>query len=174
MARPNRPSDCKPDICDLARKFCMLGATDDELAELLAVEPATIAGWIAGFPDFAAALRQGRAIADATAAERLFQRAIGFSHEVEKVVQSGGKPVTVKYIERYPPDTTALVFWLKNRQRARWRDRPEPEPEFATDDALAELEAAGLRARERARDGRAAAPGDSPPPTGSEEALPSR
>jgi hypothetical protein len=87
MAKPARPADCKPDICDLARKFCMLGATDEDLAELLEVEPATIADWIAGFPDFAMALKQGREIADATAAERLFQRAIGFSHEVEKVVQ---------------------------------------------------------------------------------------
>ena len=128
MAKPTRPTDCKPDICDLARKFCMLGATDDDLADLLAVEPATIDAWIEGFPDFAAALMQGRDIADATAAERLFQRAIGFSHEVEKVVQSGGKPVTVKYIERYPPDTTALIYWLKNRQRGWWCDKPEPEP----------------------------------------------
>ena len=126
MAKPARPNECKPDVCDLARKFCMLGAMDDDLADLFEVDPATIADWIANFPDFAAALKQGREIADATAAERLFQRAIGFSHEVEKVVQSGGKPVTVKYTERYPPDTTALVFWLKNRQGGRWRDRPSP------------------------------------------------
>jgi hypothetical protein len=57
MAKPARPTDCKPDICDLARKFCMLGATDEDLAELFEVEPATIADWIAGFPDFGAALK---------------------------------------------------------------------------------------------------------------------
>ena len=109
---------------------------------------------ISGFPEFAAALKQGREIADATAAERLFQRAIGFSHEVEKVVQSGGKPVTVKYTEHYPPDTTALVYWLKNRQRGWWRDKPEPEPATVSNEALAELEAAGERARNYARDRR--------------------
>jgi hypothetical protein len=76
----------------------------------------------------------------------LFQRAIGFSHEVEKVVQSGGKPVTVKYTEHYPPDTTALVFWLKNRQRGRWRDKVEPEA-AVSNDFLAELDAASARAR---------------------------
>jgi hypothetical protein len=158
MAKPASPTDCKPDISDLARKFCMLGATDEDLAELFEVEPATIADWITGFPDFGAALKQGREIADATAAERLFQRAIGFSHEVEKVVQSGGKPLTVKYTEHYPPDTTALVFWLKNRQRARWRDKPEPEADTVSNEALAELEAAGERARNLAREWRAAAP----------------
>jgi hypothetical protein len=81
-------------------------------------EPKTLAKEL-DVPMLALSQQQGREIADATAAERLFQRAIGYSHEVEKVVQSGGKPVTVKYIERYPPDTTALVFWLKNRQRER-------------------------------------------------------
>ena len=147
MAKPAHPADCTPDVCDLARKFCMLGATDDDLADLFEVEPATIDDWIARFPDFAMALKQGRDIADATAAERLFQRAIGFSHEVEKVVQSGGKPLTVKYTERYPPDTTALVFWLRNRQPGRWRDKPAPEPDTVSHDMLAELEAAGERAR---------------------------
>jgi len=79
-------------------------------------------------------------------------------------VQSGGKPVTVKYTERYPPDTTALIYWLKNRQRGWWRDKPEPEPQPNTvsNDALAELEAAGERARNLVRDWRATAYGDSP------------
>jgi hypothetical protein len=129
----------------------MLGATDDDLAGLFEVEPATIADWITGFPDFAAALKQGREIADATAAERLFQRAVGFSHEVEKVVQSGGKPMTVKYTEHYPPDTTALVFWLKNRQRGRWRDKVEPKA-TVSHAFIAELDAASERARNYARE----------------------
>ena len=61
-------------------------------------------------------------------------------------MQSGGKPVTVKYTEHYPPDTTALVFWLKNRQRGRWRDKVEPEADVSND-FLAELDAASERAR---------------------------
>jgi hypothetical protein len=48
MAKRARPTDFNPDICDLAAKFCMLGATDDDLAGLFDVEPATIADWIAG------------------------------------------------------------------------------------------------------------------------------
>jgi hypothetical protein len=145
---------------------------NDDLADMFEVDPATIADWIANFPDFAAALKQGREIADATAAERLFQRAIGFSHEVEKVVQSGGKPVTVKYTEHYPPDTTALIYWLKNRQRGWWRDKPEPESDTGSNEALAELEAAGERARNLVRDWRAAAYDDSPSSRPSQEALP--
>jgi len=60
------------------------------------------------------------------------------------------KPVTAKYTEHDPPDTTVLVFWLKNRQRGRWLDKVEPET-VVSNDALAELEAAGERARNYAR-----------------------
>src|SRR6266851_9356038 len=43
------------------------------------------------------------------------------------------KPVTAKYTEHDPPDTTVLVFWLKNRQRGRWRDKVEPEAVVSND-----------------------------------------
>lgn len=33
----------------------------------------------------------------------------------------------MEYIEHYPPDTTAAIFWLKNRQPAKWRDKKEVE-----------------------------------------------
>ena len=141
MAKRIQPDDCKPALCDLARKFCMLGATDDDLPGLLDVEPGTFARWLAEVPKFAAALKQGREIADATAAERLFARAIGYSQEAVKIMQSGGEPRHVTYTEHYPPDTTALIFWLKNRQPARWRDKVAPpvEPEL---DMAALLDAA--------------------------------
>jgi hypothetical protein len=32
------------------------------------------------------------------------------------------KPVYAPYREHVPPDTTAAIFWLKNRDPARWRD----------------------------------------------------
>jgi hypothetical protein len=35
----------------------------------------------------------------------------------------GSEVQEVPYVERYPPDTTAAIFWLKNRQREKWRDR---------------------------------------------------
>jgi hypothetical protein len=129
MAKPTQSLDCKPALCDLARKFCMLGATDDDLPNLLDVEPDTLARWIAEVPKFAAALKQGREVADATAAERLFARAIGYSQKAEKIMQVAGEPRTVTYTEYHPPDTTALVIWLKNRQPARWRDKVTPPVE---------------------------------------------
>jgi hypothetical protein len=32
------------------------------------------------------------------------------------------KPVIVPYIQHVPPDVTACIFWLKNRDPEHWRD----------------------------------------------------
>ena len=64
-------------------------------------------------------------MADAEVAERLFLRARGYTHEAVKILSRGGKeePVMVPYVEHYPPDTTACIFWLKNRRPDLWRDK---------------------------------------------------
>jgi hypothetical protein len=66
-----RPSNYPPDLCELAHNYCLLGATNDVLAELFGVSPRTIDNWIAGHPEFAEAVQQGRDVADATAVEFL-------------------------------------------------------------------------------------------------------
>ena len=46
--------------------------------------------------------------------------------EVDCIVNTGAEQV-IEYEERFPPDTTACIFWLKNRQNANWRDRRDVE-----------------------------------------------
>jgi hypothetical protein len=149
MAKRGPSSDYKPEYSDLASKFCMLGATDDELARLFEVARGTIDEWSAGIAEFAAAVRAGRELADATVAERLYARAVGYSQPAVKIFQSSGQALEVPYTEHYPPDIQACIFWLRNRRRAEWRDRVDaPQGES---DLLAELEAAGERARNARR-----------------------
>jgi hypothetical protein len=53
----------------------------------------------------------------------LAQRAIGYEVDViEKKVLSDGKVVPYKVRKHYPPDVTACIFWLKNRNPKQWRD----------------------------------------------------
>jgi hypothetical protein len=118
--------------------------------------------WMVDFPDFAAAIRAGRAIADANVAEKLHACAMGYSHPAVKIMKSGGRPLTVAYTRHYPPDTLARLFWLRNRRLQNWREKVE----HAHRDApcgMAELDAAGERARRlaTAHDGSA---GDAPAP----------
>ena len=55
----------------------------------------------------------------------LYQRAIGYVTETTKVMMVGGKPEIITYKEQVPPDTTAMIFWLKNRRPQEWREKSE-------------------------------------------------
>ena len=96
-------------------------------------------------------MKRGRAVADAVVVRALFERAKGFSHQVTRTTLYRGKKPTVTNMVSNPPDTTACVFWLRNRQRQYWQARAEapPEPEIAADIA-ALLDAAGESMRHAA------------------------
>ena len=68
-------------------------------------------------------------MSDLEVADKLYRRALGYSHEAVKIFMPAGsdEPVYASYTEHYPPDTTAAIFWLKNRSRAYWRDKQDHE-----------------------------------------------
>jgi hypothetical protein len=146
MGKRGPASGFKSDFCKLARKFCILGATNEQLAELFEVSVSTIGAWLVQFPDFKEAVRQGRAVADAEVAESLFGRATGHDRKIEKIVATPEGPQVMSYTRHYEADTAACIFWLRNRRRDQWRERIEHEHR-ASPDMVALLEAAGERAR---------------------------
>lgn len=122
-----RPTDYRPEYCDQARNYCYLGATDEQLAAFFDVAVSTLNNWKQAHPEFLEAIKEGREIADAKVGQSLFHRATGYSHPEDKVFLYEGCPVVVPTVKHYPPDTTACIFWLKNRQRDKWRDKQEVE-----------------------------------------------
>jgi hypothetical protein len=59
QARPT--PNYKPDFCPIAYKFCLLGATNEDLADLFEVSLASIGNWLAKYPEFKKAVQEGRA-----------------------------------------------------------------------------------------------------------------
>ena len=145
--RAGPSSTYRAEFAEQARKLCLLlGADDEELARFFDVPPATLNDWLSSVPEFADAVRAGRTMADADVADRLWRRAMGYSHDAVRIFSHQGKALEVAYTEHYPPDTTACLFWLKSRQPERWRDNNEHE-QHAPSDKLALLDAAGERAK---------------------------
>jgi hypothetical protein len=123
-----RPTDYRPEYAEQAEKLCKLGATDAELGEFFGVTEQTVNNWKNAHPVFFESLKKGKTLADAEVASKLYHRATGYSHDAVKIVANpGGQHHSVKYTEHYAPDTTAAIFWLKNRQREKWRDKVETE-----------------------------------------------
>ena len=106
-------------------KLCLLGATDAELADFFEVSESTINNWKIEHPRFLESIKKGKNLADATVAESLYKRANGYEHKEDKIFNDNGVALVVPTIKRYAPDTTAAIFWLKNRQPKMWRDRQE-------------------------------------------------
>jgi cell fate (sporulation/competence/biofilm development) regulator YmcA (YheA/YmcA/DUF963 family) len=124
MARPSR---YKAEYAEQARKLCLLGATDKELADFFEVSEQTINAWKSAHATFLESVKKGKQQADADVVDRLYQRAMGYEHPEVDIRVVNGEIVETPITKIYAPDTTAAIFWLKNRQRAKWRDRVEQE-----------------------------------------------
>jgi hypothetical protein len=77
--------------------------------------------------EFSEALKNGKGLADANVANRLYCRAMGYEHDDVDIRVVGGEIVQTHIRKYYPPDTGAAIFWLKNRQKAKWRDKIDHE-----------------------------------------------
>lgn len=119
-----RPTAYKPDYAKQAAKLCQLGATDQEIADFFEVGVRTIHNWKHSHDDFLHALKSGKEMADDRVERSLYQRAIGYEQDEVKIFMPSGaeKPVFAEYRAKIAPDTTAAIFWLKNRRSQQWRD----------------------------------------------------
>lgn len=121
-----RPTLYKPDTAEVAEKLCKLGATDSDLSDFFGVDVSTIDNWKKEHEEFFQALRNGKVLADANVASRLYDKAVGFEKvTTHKKDMGNGVIETAETVQYFPPDTTAQRYWLNNRQRGRWADRIE-------------------------------------------------
>lgn len=84
------------------------GLTDEQIAGKIGINPATLYDWKRKYAEFSEALKKGKAVVDYEVEKALLTKALG-------------------------GDTTAMIFWLKNRCPDKWRDRPEPRQEEAAE-----------------------------------------
>ncbi|CAG5067971.1 hypothetical protein DYBT9623_00699 [Dyadobacter sp. CECT 9623] len=128
-----RPTDYDPDFHPQeAYELCLLGSTDEQLAEDFGITTRTLDNWKKKHYEFFRALSRGKRSADAKVARSLFERACGYQHPetkyfVVKVDQNLEEVQERETIARYPPDTKAATVWLSNRTR-NWRERQADAP----------------------------------------------
>ncbi len=129
-----RPTLYRPELCEQARRHLGSGATLAQFAGLMGVAPRSIDNWIARAPAFAAAVREGRAEAEAALERLLYQRAVGYSRTVERPVRCRGRVEIVQYTKYHAPDARACMRFLCRRAPQDWRRRPDLPSRRASDD----------------------------------------
>lgn len=115
----------KEEYNEQARKLCLLGATDQDLANFFEVAVSTIQKWKLDEPKFSDSIKQGKEVADANVASRLYERALGYEHKDTDIRVVDKEIITTEITKIYPPDPTAAIFWLKNRKADKWRDKQD-------------------------------------------------
>lgn len=100
------------------------GLTNEQISGNIGINPKTLYDWIKKWPEIEEALRMGKEPVDRAVENALLKKALGYTEKVEKVkVLSEGEIVRYNEEVYYPPDTTAAIFWLKNRKPGEWRDQ---------------------------------------------------
>lgn len=82
------------------------------------------------FPEIKEALKRGKAPVDIEVENALLKRALGYEYEevtteIFSTPDGGERKHIKKTKKQVPPDTTAQIFWLKNRRPDVWRDKRE-------------------------------------------------
>ena len=108
-----------------ARELGLAGATDFEVAAHFGVTSMTINQWKLADDDFRTALQIPKDIADGLVEASLYHKARGYTYRTEEIKVINDQVVRVPTTTHVPPDTTSMIFWLKNRQRDRWRDQQD-------------------------------------------------
>jgi hypothetical protein len=117
--------------------WCRDGLTDEQIAHNLGISKDTFYTYKKEHTDFSDALKRGKEVVDITVENALYKKAIGYTYEEVtrepiKDPETGEYRLEVTKIvkKEVQPDTTAQIFWLKNRKPAEWRDKHEQEVEI--------------------------------------------
>lgn len=125
-----RPTKWHEDMAEQVYNYTLLGATDEQLADFLKVDVATIYRWAQSNEAFCEARKKGKELADLQVTKSLFRRANGYEQPSEKLFCYEGAVVRAETVTHVVPDTTAAIFWLKNRRPDLWRDKQVQEHEL--------------------------------------------
>ena len=122
-----RPTKYKKEYNVQANKLCRKGFTDAEMADFFEVNVDTIHEWKKVHKSFSDALKDGKGYSDDKVVDALYNRALGYEFKETKEESGSDGSKTTVTTKQMAADTTAQIFWLKNRRPKEWRNNPEAD-----------------------------------------------
>lgn len=100
------------------------GLTDLQISHKCGISTSTLYDWKNRYPEISEALKDGKEVVDLEVENALFKSACGYEYEeVITDYNASGEVTSSKTIRKFqPPNTTAQIYWLKNRKRDTWKD----------------------------------------------------
>ena len=110
------------------------GLTDEQIAQNMGITAKTLYEWKKKYGEICESLKKGKEIIDRQVENALLKRALGHEYTEttrEYIPELDEMKTTKKVTKQVAPDTTAQIFWLKNRKPDKWRDKQEYEDRTA-------------------------------------------
>lgn len=138
IAKSKYETDVKPKLVEI-EAWKRDGLKDEQICKNLGISVDTFYKYKIKYTEFSEALKKGKEVADIEVENALFKKAIGYNTKVKKAFKvknveydDYGKKVK-EYEEivlaeeeiHIPADTTAQIFWLKNRKSSKWKDKQD-------------------------------------------------
>lgn len=106
------------------------GLTDEQIANNIGIAASTLYEWKNAYSEISESLKRGKEVVDRMVENALLKRALGYSYKettrelvVDKDTGEAEIKITKIVEKEVVPDTTAQIFWLKNRKPNDWRDK---------------------------------------------------
>lgn len=138
MAKSKAEEWLEQDNLTLLESWARDGLTDEQIANNMGIATSTFYEWKNKYSEFSESLKKSKQIVDIEVENALYKKALGYNVPVQKaiklkeIIYKDGKRVKeterIEYAEEemhIPADTTAQIFWLKNRKPDKWRDKVE-------------------------------------------------
>ncbi len=124
MAKGKYQEWLEPEKLILIEGWARDGLTDEQISHNMGVTAKTLYEWKKKYGEICEALKRGKEVVDRQVENALLKRALGYEYEEISVKYENGimteRKVTKKQVA---PDTTAQIYWLKNRKPEEWRDK---------------------------------------------------
>ena len=120
MAVGKYDTHVKPKLL-LVEAWARDGLTDVQICDNLGISVASFHNYKNEHLEFLEALKNGKEVIDIMVENALLKAAMGYEYTETKET-GNALEITNKYAQ---PNTTALIFWLKNRKPKEWRDKQD-------------------------------------------------
>lgn len=122
MAKGKYAKWLEPEGLLLLEGWARDGLTEEQIAYNMGISRETLRVWKNKYSVISCTLKKGKEIVDIQVENALLKRALGYVSKEQKVTKDGK---IIELEKEIPPDTTAQIFWLKNRKPDKWRDKVE-------------------------------------------------
>jgi len=108
-----------------AFEFAAKGLTERQISLRLGISQETLINYKSEYSEFSEAIKRGQQESIDKVENSLFKRAVGYEYTETKIEKSGDYEKTIKTKKKVIPDTTAQIFFLKNRRAEIWREKQD-------------------------------------------------